>query len=221
MDVYEALYTTRAMRRVKSDPVPDDVQQRILDAAVRAPSGGNTQAWRFMLVDDTDLIGQIAPLYRESIDFLWEHIYNERIAAAQAEPELPESKQMMAIQRSVEWAAENFAQYPLLFFAFSQGQGDGGGSIYPAVWSAMLAARAEGVGSSLTSILVVKGNAVPDLLGVPADSGWSMAACVPMGYPTGKWGVAKREPAHEVTFKNQWGNPTGWDLSEPLWSPSA
>lgn len=220
MDLHEALYTTRAMRRVKSDPVPDDVQQRIIDAAVRAPSGGNTQAWRFMLVDDQDVIARIAPLYRESVDFLWEHIYNERIAAANDSPDLPESMQMLAIQRSVEWAADNFAQYPLLFFAFAQNQGDGG-SIYPAVWSAMLAARAEGVGSSLTSILIVKGTAVPDILGVPADEGWTMSCCVPMGYPLGRWGVAKRQPAHEVTYKNQWGTPTGWDLSTPLWPPSA
>lgn len=221
MDLTEALYTTRAMRRVKPDPVPEEVQQRIIDAAVRAPSGGNTQAWRFLLVDDEDVIARIAPHYRASIDFLWAHIYNDRLAAAEADPELPESKQMLAIQRSVEWAADNFAQYPLLLFAFSQGQGDGGGSIYPAVWSAMLAARAEGVGSSLTSILAVKGAEVTEILGVPADEGWKMACCVPMGYPLGRWGVAQRNPAHEVTFKNRWGQATGWDLSTPLWPPAS
>jgi nitroreductase len=218
MDLREALYTTRAMRRVKPDPVPEEVQQRIMDAAVRAPSGGNTQGWRFLLVDDRDVIGRIAPLYRESIDFLWEHIYNERIEAAEAEPELPESKQMLAIQRSVEWAADNFSQYPLLLFGFTSGLDDGG-SIFPAIWSAMLAARAEGVGSSLTSILVVKGAEVTDILGVPTDEGWRMTCCVPMGYPLGRWGVAARQPAHEVTYRNRWGNATGWDLSTPLWSP--
>jgi len=218
MDLREALYTTRAMRRVKPDPVPEDVQQRIIDAAVRAPSGGNTQAWRFLLVDDKEVIARIAPLYRESIDFLWEHIYNERIAAAVADPELPESKQMLAIQRSVEWAADNFTEYPLLLLAFSQGPGDGG-SIYPAVWSAMLAARAEGVGSSLTSILAVKAAEVTEILGVPTDEGWKMDCCVPMGYPRGRWGVAARVPAHEVTYKNHWGQATGWDLSTPLWTP--
>lgn len=206
------------MRRVKPDPVPDDVQQRIIDAAVRAPSGGNTQEWRFLLVDDRDIIGRLAPLYRESVDFLWAHIYNARIAAADADPDAPESRQMHAIQRSVEWAADNFAQYPLLLFAFAGGMSDGG-SIYPAVWSAMLAARAEGVGSSLTSILLVKAAEVFEILGIPGDQGWTMSACVPMGYPTGRWGVAARQPAHDVTFKNQWGTATGWDLSEPLWSP--
>ena len=219
MDLHEALYTTRAMRRVKPDPVPEDVQQRIMDAAVRAPSGGNTQGWRFLLVDDHDVIGRIAPLYRESIDFLWEHVYNERIAAAEAEPDLPDSKQMLAIQRSVEWAADNFARYPLLLFGFTSGLDDGG-SIYPAIWSAMLAARAEGVGTSLTSILMVKAAEVTEILGVPADEGWRMACCVPMGYPLGTWGVARRNPADEVTFRNRWGQPTGWDLPEPLWPPA-
>ena len=165
------------------------------------------------------MIGRIAPLYRECIDFLWENIYKDRLEAANADPDLPESKTMLAIQRSVEWAANNFSQYPLLLFGFTSGLDDGG-SIYPAIWSAMLAARAEGVGSSLTSILMVKGAEVTEILGVPADEGWRMACCVPMGYPTGRWGVAARNPAHEVTFKNRWDQPTGWDLSSPLWSPT-
>jgi nitroreductase len=219
MDLREALYTTRAMRRVKSDPVPDDVQQRIMDAAVRAPSGGNTQGWRFLLVDDPEVIARIAPLYRECVDFLWAHIYKDRLDAAEAEPDLPESRTMMAIHRSVEWAANNFSRYPLLLFGFTSGLDDGG-SIFPAIWSAMLAARAEGVGSSLTSILMVKGAEVMEILGVPTDEGWRMACCVPMGYPTGRWGIAERNPAHGVTFKNAWGQATGWEITEPLWRPA-
>src|SRR6267154_2042509 len=99
MDVYEALYTTRAMRRCGPDPIPMDAQQRILDAAIRAPSGGNTQNWRFMLVDPT------------------------------------------------------------------------GGSIFPATWSAMLAARAEGIGSSLTSVFMFQIDKVLEILGVPKEGG--------------------------------------------------
>lgn len=216
MDVYEALYTTRAMRRIKPDPVPMDVQQKILDAAIRAPTGGNAQGWRFMLVDDAEVIGRIAPLYRDAIDFLWSDIYHEQVAAAEANPEDPDSKQWMAIKKSVDYAADNFADYPLLLFAFDQFD-TSGGSIFPAVWSAMLAARAEGVGSSLTSILMVRGDEVPQILGVPADEGWRMACCVPMGYPKGTWGVAKRRPAHEVAYRNQWGQPVGFENEDPLW----
>ncbi len=219
MDIYEALYTTRAMRRVKPDPVPSDVVHRILDAAIRAPSGGNSQEWRFMMVDDPALVAQIAPLYRECIDMLWAAIYNDRLEAAAADPEAAESKQMMAIKKSVDYAAENFEDYPLLMFAFDRGDSTGG-SIFPAVWSAQLAARAEGVGSSLTSVLMIKGDEVPNLLGVPADEDWKMACMVPMGYPKGRWGVAKRAPAHEVAYLNRWGSGLGAEINEPLWSAS-
>ena len=82
MDIEEALYTTRAMRRVRPDPVPLDVQEKILDAAIRAPTGGNAQNWKFLLVDDPGVIGQIGPLYRHSIEQLWQTIYADRLAAA-------------------------------------------------------------------------------------------------------------------------------------------
>jgi nitroreductase len=82
MDVREALYTTRAMRRVKPDPIPADVQARILDAAIRAPSGGNSQGWRFMLVDDPAVKAQLGPLYRDAISKLWEFGYRDRLEPA-------------------------------------------------------------------------------------------------------------------------------------------
>ena len=85
MDVYEALYTTRAMRRVKPDPIPLEVQRRVLDAAVRAPSGGNAQNWRFMLVDDPDVKASIGPIYRECLGSLWTTYYKPRVDAAAAE----------------------------------------------------------------------------------------------------------------------------------------
>ena len=94
MDIYEALYTTRAMRRVKPDPIPADVQRRILDAAVRAPSGGNTQNWRFLVVDDPEVRKGLGPMYRRCLAQVWETIYKDRIAAAAAAPDDPESKQI-------------------------------------------------------------------------------------------------------------------------------
>ena len=220
MDVYEALYTIRAMRRVKTDPIPMDVQARILDAAVRAPSGGNTQNWRFMLVDDPETRSALGPLYRQCIDRLWETIYKDRVESARADPEDAESKATLSMVASVEHAANNFADYPLFLFAFSNGDLSGG-SIFPSIWSAMLAARAEGVGSSLTTVLAFKGDQVPELLGVPTADGWKMAGCVPMGYPTGRWGVAKRKPSHEVAFRNTWGQSVGFEVAEPLWNPES
>jgi len=59
-----------------------------------------------------------------------------------------------------------------------------------------------------------------EILGVPAGKGWSMACLVSLGYPTGRWGVAPRRPAHEVAFRNRWGTPVGFEVSEPLWPPA-
>ncbi|MGA2835347.1 MAG: nitroreductase family protein [Acidimicrobiales bacterium] len=219
MDIFEALYTTRAMRRVRPDPVPMDVQASILDAAIRAPSGGNTQNWKFLLVDDKEVIGRIAPLYQDAIAQLWTTVYADRLAAANADPDDPESIQMLKVQRSAQWLADHFAEVPLFLFAFVQGDPTGG-SIYPAVWSAQLAARAHGVGSSLTAVL---GFWYPsetfEILGVPTDEQWIMACCVSFGYPTGRWGVAGRRPVHEVAYRNRWGTPIGFTADGPLWSP--
>ena len=216
-DLLEALYTTRAMRRVKDQPIPDDVVALILDAAVRAPSGGNSQNWRFLVVDDPDLRGRLAPMYRECIDLLWQHVYKDRLDAAKAAPDDPESKQLMRIFASVEHAADNFAQYPMLLFGFAQ-HDPSGGSIYPAIWSAMLAARSQGVGSTLTSVFMFKAAQVLELLGVPTDEGWNMAGCVTLGYPTGRWGVAARRPAEEVAHRNRWNAPLGIAVDGPRWS---
>ncbi len=217
MDIREALYTTRAMRRVTPEPIPDEVQARILDAAVRAPSGGNTQGWRFLLVDSPDVKAQLGPLYREALAGLWTGPYAPRVAAAEADPDAPESRQFFRVRKSSQWLADNFEQVPLFMFAFVR-HDPTGGSIFPAVWSAQLAARAEGVGSSLTSVLgLAHRDQVFRVLGVPADKGWQMACCVSFGYPTGRWGVAPRTPAHEVAYRNAWGAPLGFEVPEPLW----
>jgi hypothetical protein len=83
-----------------------------------------------------------------------------------------------------------------------------------------LAARAEGVGSSLTAVL---GFFHPDetfeILGVPKDKGWVMACCVSFGYPTGRWAVAPRRPVDEVSYRNQWGSSVGFGVEQPLWRP--
>ncbi|MHB1516760.1 MAG: nitroreductase family protein [Acidimicrobiales bacterium] len=219
MDIFEALYTSRAMRRVRPDPVPLDVQAKILDAAIRAPSGGNTQNWRFVLVDDKDVLSEIGPLYRDAIDQLWTTIYADRLAAAAREPENPESVQMLKVQRSAQWLADHFEQVPLYLFAFVQGD-PSGGSIFPAVWSAQLAARAEGVGTSLTAVLgVFHGEEVFEILEIPRHEHWVMACCVSFGYPTGRWAVAPRRPVHEVAYRNRWGQEVGFAVDRPLWPP--
>lgn len=216
MSLHEALYTTRAMRRIKDDPIPEDVQKRILDAAIRAPSGGNAQNWRFLLVDDPGVRGQLAPIYRECIDALWTTIYKGQVDQAAANPEAPASIEFEKMKKSASYMGRNFDRYPLLLFAFVLGDPTGS-SIFPAVWSAMLAARAEGVGSTLTTVMLFQMDRVLEVLGVPPEEGWQFGCCVPMGYPTGRWGVAERRPAHEVVYRNSWGTSLGYEIPEPLW----
>lgn len=216
MDVYEALYTTRAMRRVKSDPIPLDAQKRILDAAIRAPSGGNSQQWRFLLVDDQGVKDQIGPIYRDCLGKLFETIYKPQLDAAKSNPEADESVQMMKMYSSATHLAEHFEQYPLLLFGFCRFD-PSGGSIFPSIWSAMLAARVEGIGCALTSVMAFRGDDVQKILEVPQGEGWQMHCCVTMGYPTGRWGVAPRRPIQEVASRNRWGSDLGFEVNEALW----
>ncbi|MEM1154559.1 MAG: nitroreductase family protein [Pseudomonadota bacterium] len=219
MDIYEALYTTRAMRRVKPDPIPQDVQMKILDAAVRAPTGGNEQAWRFLFVDDQKVRNKIAPLYRRSMETVFGDYYNSRIDDAQANPDDPESQQWMRVHKSASWLRDNIANVPLLWFSFySETSDPNGGSIFPAVWNGMLAARAEGIGAALTGSLLLYHDEVLEVLGVPLDQGWKMVSMVTLGYPLGRWGIAPRRPVHHVANRNQWDQPIGFEIPEPLWS---
>ncbi len=201
MDIYEALYTTRSMRRLRPDPIPLDVQARILDAAIRAPS--EPDARRFLLVDDPALRQQLGKLYLA----VWEQFVDPSA--------IP--REFLRTFRSGDHLARHFAEVPLLLIGF--GRGSVGGSVFPALWSATLAARAEGVGSTLTMFLGSRQDEVLHILEVPVDEGWRMGACVTLGYPTGRWGVAARRPAHEVTFRNHWGIPPGFAVPEPLWRP--
>jgi nitroreductase len=211
MDLYEALYTTRAMRRVSPDPIPEEVVTRMLDAAVRAPSGSNAQSWRWLVVTDRDTIGRLGVLYREA----WTHL-NETVYAGtdRSDPAL------RRVIGSAQWLADNFGSVPLVVMAYHRNDSSGS-SIYPAVWNLMLAARGEGVGTTLTTVLgSFKEREVAEVLDVPPDRGWSNAAAVTCGYPLGRWGVATRKPVHEVVYQDRWGVAPAWEVPEPLWSPS-
>jgi nitroreductase len=211
MDIYEALYTTRAMRRLKPDPIPYDVQARILDAAIRAPN--MDQQWRFLLVDDPAIRSQLAPLYLRA----WERLFEQfGVSAAALEAMLKSDTPMGRAARSGDHLAHHFAEVPLLLIGFSRVRG--GSSIDQALWSAMLAARAEGIGSTWTGVLqTFFADEACDILGVPKDDGWFMQGVITMGYPLGKWGVAPRKPVHEVAARNSWQGDLGFTVPEPLW----
>ena len=218
MDVFEALYTTRAMRRVKEDPIPDEIIKSMIDSAIRAPSGSNRQDWRFLAVTDQKVRNQLANIYRETWDYYVKSFYNS--SSDLGASNLKDKEQIESVRRisnSASWLAENYDKVPLLVLAFSRNDPTGS-SIYPAIWSLMLAARSHGIGTCLTTVMSFKTEEVYEVLDIPADKGWALNATITAGYPLGKWGVAERKPVEEVTFLNRWGQSPDWNLTEPLWN---
>jgi nitroreductase len=151
VDIYEALYTTRAMRRLKPDPIPHAVQARILDAAIRAPTPGNSQAWRFLLVDHPVIKQELARLYQESQALGLASYYEAQAAASGVTVEEIERADAQKLS-SAKHLAEHWAEVPLFLFGFVRDDATGS-TIIPALWSAMLAARSEQVGSTITTLL--------------------------------------------------------------------
>lgn len=214
MDINEALYTTRAMRRVKPDPIPGDVVQSMLDAAIRSPSGSNMQNWRWVTVTDKSTLTELGALYMEA----WNELNSTLYAGAKEAAEARGDDASLRIISSSQWLADNFGDVPLVVLPFHRND-PSGASIYPGVWSLMLKARALGVGTTLTTVLGwFRHDEVAELLGVPLDKGWKNAAAIPCGYPLGRWGLAKRGPVHEVVYEEQWGEAPTWTLDEPLWT---
>jgi nitroreductase len=219
MDVFEALYTTRAMRRVSEDPIPDDVLKQMIDAGIRAPSGSNRQGWKFIVVTDPEIKNQLGDLYREAWDFYVKEFYGgtSDLGASNVLDD-EKSEQVVRITKSATWLSENFHKVPSMFVVLSRNDPTGS-SIFPAIWSLMLAGRAHGVGTCLTTVLgMFKPQQAFKILNIPSDKGWKIDAVVTAGYPLGKWGVAKRNPVDKVTYLNTWGNETNWNLEEPLWN---
>ena len=153
MDVYEALYTTRAMRRVSEDPIPDDILKQMVDAGIRAPSGSNRQGWKFIVVTDLEIKNQLGDLYREAWDFYVKEFYGgtSDLGASNVLDD-EKAEQVVRITKSATWLSENFHKVPAMFVVLSRNDPTGS-SIYPAIWSLMLAGRVHGVGTCLTTVL--------------------------------------------------------------------
>ena len=202
MEVSEALYTTRAMRRLDPRPVPDDVIARIIDAGVHAPCPGATQPWRFVVVTDRETMTAIGQVWRAARDEVLRQIPNLYHRAEEA--------------RSSGYLYNHIDDVPVMIFGYGP-EGLGALTVVPALWSMCVAARGEGVGSTFTTLLTRAEPDVNKILGVPADAGVKLFGVLPMGYPLGRWGVANRQPAHEVSFANQWGTDPPWRAATPTW----
>jgi len=210
MDLFEAIYTTRAMRRLKPDPIPAATLRAILEAAIRAPSGGNTQGWSFLVVQDAELRAGLARIYHPLIQTLFQPGGPYHTSLNSDDPAVSGPVRTMA--KSALYLGDHLQEAPVIVLPCLRTGGRPtnlftGSSIYPAVQNLMLAARAYGVGSTLTTLHGQKQAEVRALLGIPAEV--EAAALIPLGYPKGRWGMGQRRPLAEVAFGDRWGQPFG------------
>lgn len=201
MDIYDAIYTLRAMRRLKTDPVPEELVWKVLDAAIRAPSGGNQQPWAFIVVTDPAKKRQIGEWYLEA--------WNKAYAVAGVKDAMLANPVMAKTFTSADHLANNIADVPVLIFAAVRTSGlaetsGQGPNIFPAVQNLMLAARAEGMGTTLTTLHRAHEKDTRDLLGIP--DGFETMAMIPLGWPKGKFGSGPRRPVEQVTHWESWDN---------------
>jgi nitroreductase len=203
VDFFDVVTTQRAMRRLKPDPIPDAALRQIMEAAICAPSGGNRQGWSFLVIRDPAKRARLGALYREAWGELMKLPY---YAGAVKEPPDSPAGKMLASARHL---GEHLGEAPVLILAcIALDPGvkptvTTGASIYPAAQNIMLAARALGIGSCITTIHKFRDVQVKDLLGIPADV--ETAALIPLGYPLGVFGRPPRRPLREVAFADRWG----------------
>ena len=204
ISLLDAIHTQRAIRRFTDEPVPDKAIQRILEAAVRAPSGRNRQPWRFVVIRDEDVKRQIGDYYRRACE-----------AAGIGQERIPELSKK--VNDSVRHLAYHMGDAPVLIMvciehatpeAAKSSSLTAGSSIYPAVQNLMLAARALGLGTALTTVHTMFEDEIKSELGVPPNV--QTAALIPLGYPAPEenFGGSRRRPVAEVTHYDRWaGSP--------------
>lgn len=210
--LYTAMGSQRAVRRLRPDPIPDDVIARIFKAASCAPSGGNRQGWRMIAVRDPAAKARLGELYASQ----WTPYADEyrKVFAKASEAERVKQQRTIA---AGDYMAAHLFETPLLmivcfnpiYLAVTDAKQNrvsvvGGGSIYPAVQNLLLACRAEGLGCVLTTLLCAVEPEVKQLLSIPAD--WWTAAMIPIGYPVGQgYGPINRKPVGELFYSDSWG----------------
>ena len=206
MDVFQAMTEMRAMRRLKPDPVPDDVIREAIRYATHAPSGSNAQGWKFLVVTDPRVRAEVAGYYRRAVDG-----YLERGNRAPMPHQTTDEWERL--RRAVRWQGDHLAEAPVLVFPCLSGLGrvdfgnfaasaSLGGSIWPAVQNLLLACRALGLGATPTTLHLVFEKEINEVLGLP--EGVRTFALIPIGYPMGKFGPTKRRALEDVIVWDRW-----------------
>ena len=198
IDLFEAMYTQRAVRQFQPDPVPDELLHRLIEAATKAPSGANRQLWRFLVIKDTDLKRRISEYYQKS----WDSAYGD-----QQDPPAGISRRAW---EGAHYLGAHMHETPVLILACiehdgTQGTTSRGSSIYPAVQNLLLAARGLGLGSVMTTLHGEYEAEIRALLGIPDNV--ETAALLPIEYPAEgvSYGPTRRQPVDQVTYWDRWG----------------
>ena len=203
IELYEAMSTLRAVRKLRPDPIPDDVLGRVLQAACWAPTGGNQQPWKVVVATDPDVKAGLQAIYRPE----WQRYSAGFLGRMEGQPD-----EVVEPWRRIAAAGDHLADHlhevpAILVFcanpdamAITDAKLDrvsmvGGGSVYPAVQNAMLACVAEGLGCTLTTLHCLREPEVKELLAIPQR--WATVALVPIGYPVGRGHgpITRRPPA--------------------------
>jgi len=218
MNLFEAMYSAGAIRRFKTDPVPDGIITKVLDAAIRAPSGSNAQSWLFIVVKDADKRSQLGAVYKKASDILL------KLYAGAQRPDHIDEKKYARFMNAVVHLFEHMGDAPVLLVPCLKASmwtnaklpddlkarmaGSvriAGSSIYPAIQNVILACRAFGLGTVLTTIHAFFEDEVRAILNLPADV--QTYALMPIGYPQGHHYAVKRKPVNEVACLDAFGKP--------------
>lgn len=205
MDIFEVIYNCRAMRRLKPDPVPEELLVRLVDAANQGPSGSNRQGARWIVVRDPEQRRRLAELNRKAVQAY--------VAPASSRPQsLPHqsAEKRERMLQAVLWQVEHMHQIPALIIACLEfdepltpmGASRGGGSIWPGIQNLLLAARALGLGAAPTTLALADREAARKVLDLPENV---EAYClIPVGYPVGKFGPVTRLPVEQTLHWDRW-----------------
>lgn len=213
MELYAAMSTLRAVRKLRPDPIPDDVLKRVLTAATWAPTGGNHQGWRIVVVRSPATKQKLEDLYRPHWD-AYAPNYERHMEAMPAAEKEKSARALVA----ATYLSRHLHEAPVIaVFCFNPGRMTitdadlgrpsvvGGGSVYPAVQNLLLACRSEGLGCVLTTLLCMEEAHVKPLLGIP--DGWYTCAFVPIGYPVGAGhGSISRKGVDDMVFTERFGD---------------
>lgn len=211
-DFYSLLSTTRSIRRISDEPVDDATLRRVLQAAIWAPSGGNRQPWRIVVARDREVKQRLGEIYSTE----WAKYVEMNMARVAGQPEsiLETVRKGLSVGTRL---AESLADVPVVavfvhdpreVFVTDGNLGRtpvvGGASLYPAVQNLLLAARAEGLGGVLTTLISSREPEVREVLNIPEP--WGVYAMVPLGHPKGSHGPLRRAPFEHMIKFDSWSD---------------